>query len=117
MTRYKQMTLGDLITVLETLGDSPVYGLNGAVESYRGWYDRNATEPVEYATPANTLAAFYRSEVGKPIVGYKGGDYIVSENEPIYYAEWGLTGPTIIGFEPDDSDVYHPVLLEENYRF
>lgn len=108
---YRRLTLGDLIEALDRLGDATVEGLDGWVDSYRGYYERNATQPCSYQASAAVLASEYRSQVGKPITGYKGGDYTVSADELIYYAAEGETGPAIIGLEPSETGVYRPVLL------
>ncbi|MBF6358141.1 hypothetical protein IU449_26960 [Nocardia higoensis] len=113
---YRRLTLGELIATLDQLGDATVEGLDGLVDSYRGYYERNATEPCNYQESATVLANQYREQIGKPITGYKGGDYTVDEGELIYYAAYGRSGPNIIGLEPTETSVYRPVLLEQDYH-
>lgn len=111
---FRRLTLGDLITELRQLGDATVEGLDGVVDSYRDYYERNATEPCDYQESAAVLARQYREQVGKSIIGYSGGDYTVDASELIYYAAYGRSGPNIIGLEPTETGVYRPVLLEQD---
>lgn len=110
---YKPLTLGELIDKLRELGESDVRGLNGMVRSYRGYYERNATEPCDWVRPASLLAEQYSDDIGKPITGYKGGDYVVAADELVYYASYGESGPQICGLERSDDGVFQPVLCEE----
>ena len=109
---YKPLTLGELIEHLHSLGDAKVSGLSGEVDSYRGYYERNATHYGK-TRKASKLAARYQAEIGKPIYGWKGGDYTVDSDELIYYAGRGDCGPQICGFELGAGGVYRPVLVEE----
>lgn len=111
---YRRLTLGELITELRQLGDATVEGLDGAVDSYRGYYERNATQPGDWQESAAVLATEYRNQIGKPITGYKGGNHTVSADELVYYAGYGDSGPNIIGLEADETGVYRPVLLEQD---
>jgi hypothetical protein len=112
---YEAMSLGELITKLKEIGEAPVRGLDGEVDSYRGYYERNATTPCDSLFPASTLANAYRSEVGKAITGWKGGEYTVSAGELIYYAQQGSTGPAICGLELGADGVYELVGVVENF--
>ena len=117
MTMYHRFTLGDLISALEKLGDAPVKGLTGEVYSYRGYYERNATEPTNEVYPATTLANSYRSQIGNVMQGWKGGYYPVRQDQLVYYVGEGDTGPVIIGIECGEDNVHHPVLLADDYHF
>lgn len=110
---YKPLTLGELIERLDSLGAAEVRGLDGMVRSYRGYYERNATEPCDWVRAASVLAENYSEAIGSPITGYKGGDYTVNEDELIYYAGYGDTGPQICGLEIAADGIYQPVLVEE----
>ncbi|ANA86610.1 hypothetical protein PBI_CLUBL_112 [Gordonia phage ClubL] len=119
MTIYEPFTLGRLIKNLRDLPpDTEVRGLDGMVHSYRGWYERNATTPTGLVRTAAELADFYQSEIGETMGGWKGGDYIISADELIYYADYGDSGPLIIGLEPVDHggfmrSAFSPVLLTD----
>lgn len=115
MKVYESLSLGQLIGKLVELGDADVRGLNGEVDSYRGYYERNATPPYDGTHAAKAIAMLYLDEVGKEITGYKGGDYTVRAGEQIYYAGWGDCGPAICGLQKCEDGVYEPVLVNENW--
>lgn len=111
---YAPLTLGEFIAALEALGDqAQVRGLNGDIRSYRGYYERNATAPCDLVHHADFLAKEYRREVGKDTFGWKCGTYTASEDELIYYADIGETGPQIVGFRLGDDGVYELILVKE----
>lgn len=111
---YKPFTLGEFIAALDALGDqAQVRGISGDIRSYRGYYERNATYPCNLVHHADFLADMYRKQVGKDIRGWKGGDFQVSLDELIYYADIGETGPQIVGFRRGDDGVYELILVKE----
>ncbi|AMS02724.1 hypothetical protein BJD55_gp042 [Gordonia phage Yvonnetastic] len=119
MKTYQRRTLNDLIAGLEMLPyDAPVRGLDGCVHSYRGYYERNATKDLRGGfRKAGDLAARYRASIGDPIHGWKGGEYKVQGEELIYYADYGDTGPCILGLEPNDQGVYELILLADDHHY
>lgn len=108
MSELSPLTLAQLITSLKQLGDAPVTGLGDEISSYRGYYERNAVT-AGYDRPASELVAAYESQIGKPIRGYKGGDFTVSENEYVYVSGYGECGPAIVGIFLGSDGKYHPV--------
>jgi len=111
---YNTLTLGQLIEKLRELPpDAGVRGLGAEVDSYRGYYERNAIEPSGETIFAHDLADRYADQIGKPIHGYKGGDYEVSSGENVYLADYGRTGPNICGLILNGR-VYEPLLVEVN---
>lgn len=114
---YKRHTLGELIEALRALpANAMVHGLDLDVDSYRGYYDRNAIAPGP-SVNAHDLADTYTKQIGNLTHGYKGGEYSVKADELVYYASYGDTGPSIIGLEASDDGFYRPVLLAEDWRF
>lgn len=115
---YKRMTLRELINALRALPEGAIVtGFDTDIESYRGYYERNAVEPDEGTIIPASLAAYeLESQIGNSITGYKGGDYVISADELVYYASYGKTGPSIIGLE-SDGDFYRLILLGEDYHF
>src|SRR5690242_13641828 len=76
---YSRMTLSDLIEALGALPDGAlVRGITPSVHSYRGYYERNAVSPNSLVRGARELGEYLVGEIGKPIHGWKGGDYTVS---------------------------------------
>lgn len=115
MKVYEALSLGEFIELLESLGNAPVRGFDGKIHSYRGYYERNATSPAQYMLAADTLANAYRAEIGKPITGWKGGDYTVKASELIYYVHPGDTGAAIAGLERGEDGVYEPIGVATEY--
>jgi hypothetical protein len=90
-----QMTLGQLIAALEAMAPDLVFEGPVKARSYRGYYCDLAFD-VESTTVAESLA-LARSCMGKVFGGYKGGDFTMGANTPIWVAEWGSTGRPILG--------------------
>ena len=96
-----QMTLGKLIKALEAMpAGAQVSNINGA-HSYRGYYDDLAFERGEGTQPASELLAKCRDAMGRVFDGYKGGDFVMHENTPVWIAEYGNCGQMLMGFHPD----------------
>lgn len=92
------MTLGELIAALKAVPNQ-----NGLVpwgfgqpDSYRGYYEQVAFEPLENVTIASMLAAA-ESALGATFQGYKGGDYLMDEYTECWIAEYGRRGGDQIG--------------------
>lgn len=101
-TRGKyHLTLGKAIEQLETLAPTtPVvfagepYG-PGNPHSYRGYYSDLAFESVSDVTAASFLADC-RDALGATFQGYKGGDFVMSKDTPLWHANEGSSGLAII---------------------
>ena len=116
MKQYKTLTLGEVIAELRALPEAAqVTDLDGDLHSYRGFYERSATAPDTMNWTAAALANHLEGQIGDPIYGWKGGEYAVSENEPLHVAPHGATGPAICGFEPVGDGVYEPVVITERW--
>ncbi len=75
------------------------YTVPTTVNSYRGFYNHLAIgwESARSHWPlASDLANELRSAIGKTFEGYKGGDYYMDEQTPLWVANWGDTGSTAI---------------------
>lgn len=91
-----QMTLGKLIAVLEGMEPMTVLpGLRNA-HSYRGYYSDLAFEEGGENTAA-LLLEHCREAMGREFGGYKGGDYLMGENTPVWVAHYGCCGLKLIG--------------------
>lgn len=89
--QYKQLTLGELIEKMESLSGANVPNLliGG---SYRGYYNQFYFELGEGEISAIELADDCRSVIGNTYEGYKGGEYTMTENTPVWLAEYGRSG-------------------------
>ena len=99
------MNLGELI---DALAECPAEYLRIAapmpltprsVSSYRGYYEDLAIEYVEGYGEKMRLDHFLttlRSAVGETFEGYKGGDFVMGKNTPLWASEYGCCGPAIV---------------------
>lgn len=83
-----QMTLGQLIERLQELPSDLMLTNAGMVPmSYRGYYTDLSFEPDENVTVQMFLDSA-RGSMGKVFQGYKGGDYLMGENTPVWIANY-----------------------------
>lgn len=104
-----QITLGALIDGLsQCKPDAYIQfrfaSLNpGRLRSYRGYYDHLAIEPDGSFTRVADFLQHARHVLGKSFEGYKGGDYVMDDDTPIWVANWGDTSSTrVTGITDDD---------------
>lgn len=92
-----QLTLGQLIAQLQALPPHmPVAPLE-APHSYRGYYCDLAFEVRgEASRPAGELLAECRQAMGRVFTGYKGGDFMMGANTPLWIAEYGSSGERLL---------------------
>ena len=94
-----QMTLGQLVAELEKLPpDRTVVGF-GNPHSYRGYYSDLAFEPVEDEITFINLLTVCREEcMGQKFVGYKGGDFYMTAETPVWISDYGCaSGMRLMG--------------------
>lgn len=104
-----QLTLGKLIAVLEALpADALVPGLH-APHSYRGYYCDLAfeREPGSWRRAADVLDDC-RGAMGQVFEGYKGGEFMMGANTPVWVARWGSSGMRLMGLEPEKDPILVP---------
>lgn len=99
------VSLGRLIELLEAAksDDTVQYDFCGlypdTLNSYRGYYDHLALGHSESAgelTKVGMLLTELRSAVGRVYEGYKGGNYRMSLETPMWVADWGSSHSTAI---------------------
>lgn len=81
------------------------------IASYRGYYEQLA---IGHAPPGSTgqsptvgdLLIELRAAVGKVFHGYKGGDYLMTRDTPVWVANWGeaFCATGIVGVEEHDEN-------------
>jgi hypothetical protein len=96
----EQMTLGGLIGRLEELSDTEVDAFSGP-QSYRGYYCDLAFEKVEGKISAADLLTMCKGAMGEVYQGYKGGEYQMGRNTPVWIASYGCCGQRILGIRDD----------------
>lgn len=106
--RY-HLTLGQLIEKLE--GVSPGFSVKfssgqapGDAESYRGYYSDLSFEPTDRDVTAGDLLGRAKVALGATFEGYKGGDFVMGSDTPLWTAPYGSCGLAIVGFSSDGAN-------------
>lgn len=94
-----QMTLGRLIDRLETLPPGTMVDL-AKPHSYRGYYDDLAFDRGDKIPVAEALK-LCRGAMGEVFEGYKGGDFQMGRNTPVWRASYGRCGHKIVSVRDD----------------
>ena len=90
----EQYTLNDLIERLRELPqDMPI--LLGDAFSYRGYYEDISFEPFDMVTVKEALIEAENSN-GAIFEGWKGGDFRMDNDTPVWYAHEGSSGSEIV---------------------
>jgi len=95
------VTLGQAIDVLSRQpGDKPVkFDWNDAgpadAHSYRGYYSDLALESVE-STSVGELRKDLEDVLGETLEGYKGGDFYMGNDTPLWAANYGCCGRAVV---------------------
>lgn len=98
-----QMTLGKMIDRLEAMPPETIIEGITAPHSYRGYYCDLAFERGETRIAASAALALCKSAMGEVFKGYKGGDFQMGRNTPLWLSEYGNTGQKIMGLRDDGS--------------
>lgn len=98
-----QLTLGQLIKILETLPDETEIENLGELDSYRGYYSDLAFEPVPGKRPVSEVLADCYAAMGEIFIGYKGGKFLMGAATPLWYAHYGHCGKKLMGVSIDGS--------------
>ena len=95
-----QMTFGQLIDRLAQLPPDMLLAASKP-HSYRGYYSDVAIDPTEWPSTAGSLLAECREMMGRTMTGYKGGEYPVHENVPVWVAPYGCCGNKLMSIGDD----------------
>lgn len=96
-----QMTLGELIDRLESMPeDATIEGI-GEPHSYRGYYSDVALERTEGRIPAKVALIICQGAVGKIFMGYKGGEFTMCHDTPVWIANYGDCGEKLMAIRDD----------------
>lgn len=99
---HYHLTLGSAIKWLsDAPPDAPVLFDTGEVpgrpQSYRGHYsDLSLVPDGDLDTVGKLLAALTKAN-GDTFIGYKGGNFLMGDDTPLWVANYGCTGRAIIG--------------------
>lgn len=91
-----QMTLGGMIAALDKMpADMPIEYENGGhptdPHSYRGYYSDLSFETGEGASTVAKISAVLKSALGETFMGYKGGDFPMDEDTPLWSSTYGTS--------------------------
>lgn len=98
------LTLGKLNEVIAGLEDKTIpvvldYDLTlsvGDFDSYRGYYADLSLDPTSTTITADKLLVKAKMAEGYTFTGYKGGDFPMDADTPLWVAHYGSTGRAII---------------------
>lgn len=106
------LTLGRLIKRLEALDPEAIVAV-GHPHSYRGYYSDLSFSPDGEQTVGEWLGRC-RQAVGETFTGWKGGDFTMGEDTPVWVSCEGSTGPRLMDIIPGDG-VLRLILQEEQW--
>lgn len=95
-----QMTLGKLIERLESMPPDVTVERISEPHSYRGYYSDLAFEPCGMVAVKDVLE-ICRKAMGEVFEGYKGGDFQMGRNTPVWSASYGCCGKKIMAVNDD----------------
>ena len=98
-----QMTLGDMIERLEAMPQTAFVDAIESPHSYRGYYCDLAFERGSNRIAASDALALCKSAMGEVFQGYKGGDFQMGRNTPVWLANYGCCGEKIMDIRDDGS--------------
>ena len=113
----EQMTLGQMIVKLKTLPQDAKVRMLGHLHSYRGYYEDLAFErDINEETEVSKLLQHCQSAMGRRFTGWKGGEFLMGEDTPLWISEVGeADGMRLLDLEEFDDGVYIPVYEEEEW--
>ncbi len=93
------MTLGKLIEALESLDPSRLIQGIWEPHSYRGYYSDLAFEPVSDTHTVENALRIAKECMGEVFTGYKGGDFQMGRNTPLFIACYGDCGDRLMALD------------------
>lgn len=93
------LCLGELIDGLKQADPEALIGLHNP-HSYRGYYSDLALEPTEALIKVSQLITQLEAVIDTELTGYKGGEFLMSADTPVWISYYGNTGPALVGFDP-----------------
>lgn len=112
-----QLTVKEAIEQLSTMPHNAIVRFATGIyplgfSSYRGYYeDLSVGIGTQYNAPtAGEFMDDLFKAIGTTITGYKGGEYIVTEQTVLWAANYGDCGPAIVGFKVSPSGRFVKIL-------
>lgn len=93
MTNSSGLNLGEVLKALWKMPPNAklrvmAVGIEG-VGSYRGYYDHLAIEPGGKPGTVAEAVTELQGAIGKTFQGYKGGDYTMTQDTPVWVSHYG----------------------------
>lgn len=114
------ITIGELILKMENISNLDDYlvalpdeRFAGEIDSYRGHYDHLAIGGQDGPRKASSFLEELRSCLGKEFKGYKGGEFIMNKNTPIWVADYSCCGEGVLGIQVDEAQKIISIIAEE----
>ena len=107
-----QMTLGGMIQLLESLDPNTDIDGIGDPHSFRGYYEDLAFSPVDGTVKAGDLLEICKDCMGEVFTGYKGGDFMMGKNTPVWIAYYGQDGERLMDITDCGGVVTEPELSQ-----
>lgn len=99
-----QMTLIQLIEAIKKFNPERRIKSLGNPHSYRGYYSDLSFEFQKGTQSCGDFLLMLKQNcLGATFTGYKGGDFYMDEDTPLWIAKYGYTGQAIIDLEYGDS--------------
>ncbi len=104
------VTLGELIEFVDKLPLLTIIKIDDGgspsdPHSYRGYYSDLSFQALGEKINAEKFAKILKGANGNTFEGYKGGDYIMEENTPLWIASYGCTGKAIVAVNEADGEL------------
>lgn len=96
-----QMTIGELLERFNELDDEMLIEELSDPHSYRGYYSDLALEPGPGKVTVRELKDSISEVLGTELCGYKGGDFLMAEDTPVWAANYGCCGQKLIAVNDD----------------
>ena len=96
-----QLTLGELIGVLKNMPEGARVANLKNPHSYRGYYSDLSFEYSEGTQLATDLLKVCKEALGGEFIGYKGGEFVMNGDTPLWMAYYGSCGVKIMAIHED----------------
>ncbi len=96
-----QMTISKLLERLNELDDETLIEGLSDPHSYRGYYSDLALEPGPEKVAVRELKESVSEVLGTELCGYKGCDFLMAKDTPVWVANYGCCGQKLIAINDD----------------
>lgn len=97
------MTLGELIDALKSFPKDYLVFIKPydlvpiEFDSYRGYYDQLALNyDINGSCTVEKLLKLAKQSVNKTFIGYKGGEFVMTKNTPVWISNYGNTSNMLL---------------------